>query len=335
VDQDHFSIHPILAELKRSVEMTFTILYLSNKFIIHMKHLVTSLFRVLTFSALISCSSGSSTETFNEEWIPIFNGKDLSGWDIKIAGYDLNDNFNETFRVEDSILKVDYSKYAKFENKFGHLYYNKPYSYYRVKLQYRFTDKQLKDGPDYAYLNSGIMLHSQSAASLGKAQTFPVSLEMQFLASNDSVKRTTGNLCTPGTQVSRNGAVVSAHCIDSSSPNYDEELWISAEAIVLGDSIVHHVIEGDTVLTYENTQVGGGFVNKDMNWRTGGFADSVLWGQKQNTPLKEGYIALQAESHPIEFRKIELLDLKGCKDPKAVNYKSYYVKSDPSQCRYK
>ncbi len=287
------------------------------------------------YLVLTGCSSSAPDNTAKEEWVSLFNGKDLTGWDIKIAGYDMNDNFKETFRVEDSVMKVDYSRYEKFENKFGHIYYSKPYSHYRVKLQYRFTGKQLKDGPDYAYLNSGIMLHSQSAASLGKAQTFPVSLEMQFLASNDSVKRTTGNLCTPGTQISMNGKLVTDHCINSNSPNYDEDRWINAEAIVLGDSIVYHMIESDTVLTYTNTIVGGGFVSMGMDWRAGGFSDSVMWTQKQSTPLKEGYIALQAESHPIEFRKVELLDLKGCKDPKATNYKSYYVKSDPAQCRYK
>lgn len=180
---------------------------------------------IFSYSALFfaACSSGSTSNTSKEDWISLFNGKDLTGWDIKITGYDLNDNFQETFVVQDSILKVDYTRYEKFENKFGHIYYNKPYSHYRVKLQYRFTGEQLEDGPDYAYLNSGIMLHSQSAVSLSKAQTFPVSLEMQFLASNDSVKRTTGNLCTPGTLINMDGNLVTDHCINSSSPSYDED----------------------------------------------------------------------------------------------------------------
>jgi hypothetical protein len=30
----------------------------------------------------------------------------------------------------------------------------------------------------------------------------------------------------------------------------------------------------------------------------------------QGTPLREGYIALQSESHPVEFRKVELLNLE-------------------------
>lgn len=299
-----------------------------------MKYFCIGLSVSLCVFLLVSCTTSPSEKASKEEWVSLFNGKDLSGWDVKIAGHDLNDNFNETFIVEDSVLKVDYSHYEQFDSKFGHIYYRTPYSYYRVRLQYRFTGDQLKGGPDYAYLNSGIMLHSQSAASLGKAQTFPVSLEMQFLASNENVKRTTGNLCTPGTEVHMGGKLVTDHCINSSSINYDSELWINAEAIVLGDSVIYHVIEGDTVLYYENARVGGGFVNTDMNWSAGGFADSLQWMQKQSAPLKEGYIALQAESHPIGFRKIELLNLKGCKDPKAVNYKSYYIKSDPSQCRY-
>ncbi|MEP6747436.1 MAG: family 16 glycoside hydrolase, partial [Bacteroidota bacterium] len=156
------------------------------------------------------------------------------------------------------------------------------------------------------------------------------------LASDEKQKRHNGNLCTPGTQVSIGGQPVAAHCIDSKSKNSYVNEWVTAEAIVYGDSLIHHVIDGDTVLTYEKTQVGGGFVNTGMTWTTGGFAaDSSLWIKKDGTPLSSGYVALQAESHPVEFRKVELLNLEGCTDRKAINYKSYFVKSDNSKCRYK
>lgn len=271
-----------------------------------------------------------------KEWIQLFNKKDLTGWDIKIAHHDLNDNFNNNFYVQEGVLKVDYSGYKKFNGEFGHLYYKEPFSYYIVRVEYRFTGKQLDGGPGYAYLNSGVMLHSQSAASLSKDQSFPVSLELQLLASDEKQKRHNGNLCTPGTEVSMNGQPVAAHCIDSKSKNSYLNEWVTAEAVVYGDSIIHHIINGDTVLTYEKTRIGGGFVNTGMTWSTGGFAaDSLQWIQQQGKPLKSGYIALQAESHPVEFRKVELLNLEGCTDPKAVNYKPYFVKSNNSACRYK
>ena len=50
--------------------------------------------------------------------------------------------------------------------------------------------------------------------------------------------------------------------------------------------------------------------------------------------IEGGYLALQSESHPIEFRKVELLNLEGCMDRKATNYKSYYVKSAPERCEH-
>jgi hypothetical protein len=285
---------------------------------------------------MVTCKKSILPSAAQKEWIQLFNNKDLTGWDIKIAGHDLNENFNNNFYVEDSILKVDYSRYKKFDKEFGHLYYKDPFSYYIVRVVYRFTGKQLEGGPSYAYLNSGVMLHAQPAASLSKNQSFPVSLEMQLLASDEKQQRHNGNLCTPGTEVSINGQPVAAHCIDSKSKNSYLNEWVTAEAVVYGDSLIRHIINGDTVLTYEKTRVGGGFVNTGMTWTTGGFAaDSTLWIKQDGTPLASGYIALQAESHPLEFRKVELLNLEGCMDPKAINYKSYYIKPANTQCRYK
>ena len=80
--------------------------------------------------------------------------------------------------------------------------------------------------------------------------------------------------------------------------------------------------------------IGEGFVGKTNNWTWANITDSLFWINKANTPLKEGHIALQAESQPVDFRRIEILDLVGCTDPKAKNYKTYYIKSDNSQCKY-
>lgn len=270
-----------------------------------------------------------------EEWVQLFNKRNLEGWDIKITKHDLNDNFNNTFKVKDSLLVVDYSGYTHFDGEFGHLYYNKPFSHYKIRVSYRFTGSQLAGGPDYAYLNSGVMLHCQGAETVSHDQSFPVSLEMQFLAADSSRQRTTGNLCTPGTIVSINGKPDGAHCINSTSPGYEPGKWIEAEAVVLGDSIIHHIIEGDTVLTYTKPQIGGGFISPGQPWARFGFgADSLTWIGKNGQPLSSGYIALQAESHPLEFRKVELLNLAGCMDKTATNYRSYYVKADNASCRY-
>ena len=102
----------------------------------------------------------------------------------------------------------------------------------------------------------------------------------------------------------------------------DGDQWVRVEALVLGDSIIKHIVNGDTVMVYRKPEMGGGNAN---NTKPG-----VLVNGK---PLTEGYIALQAETAPVDFRKAEVLELRGCMNPEARNYKRYYVKSDPTACR--
>ena len=68
----------------------------------------------------------------HEDWISLFNGKDLSAWDIKIADRPLNDNYLNTFQVEDGMLRIVYDQYENFDDKYGHMYYKKPFSYYKL-----------------------------------------------------------------------------------------------------------------------------------------------------------------------------------------------------------
>jgi hypothetical protein len=257
-----------------------------------------------------------------KEWTQLFNGRDMTGWDVKITGYDLNDNFGNTFRVEDGSLKVGYEKYDRFDNRFGHIFYREKFSHYIIAVEYRFTGDQCPDGPNWATRNSGIMVHSQSAQSMGRNQDFPISMEVQLLGGLGRGPRTTANLCTPGTNVEMNEKLFTTHCVNSTSKTYDGDQWVRVEVEVLGSERIKHLIDGQTVLSYEKPQIGGGNVsNHDQSVKK----DGML--------LEEGYISLQSESHPIEFRKVELLNLVGCMDPKALNYKSYYVKADNSKCR--
>lgn len=245
--------------------------------------------------ALIIFSCGTSDK--KEEWIQLFNGKDLTGWDIKIRGSELNVNYKNTFRVEDGLLKVSYDEWDQFNGKFGHIFYNKKFSHYKLRIEYRFVGEQVPGGAGWAIKNNGAMLHSQSAQSMGIDQDFPVSIEAQFLGGYNENERPTNNLCTPGTNVVMNDELVTRHCTNSTSKTFFGEEWVHVEMVVLGDSIIHHLVEGDTVLTYSKPQIGGGNLPIDYTIPDG-------------TPLKEGYISLQAESHPIEFRKVELLELK-------------------------
>ena len=286
-----------------------------------------------------SCKSQKEEATSSvEEWLPLFNGKDLSGWDIKIAGYPLNENYKNTFVAEDSMIRIKYDEYETFGDAFGHMYYEQPFSYYKLRFDYRFLGEQLAGGASWNVRNSGIMLHSQSAASNELGQHFPVSVELQLLGGLGKGERTTANVCTPGTAVEMDGAVNYNHCISSSSATYNGDQWVHSEAVVLGGEEMYFIVEGDTVLRFQHPQIGGGFVSVNDGpdeWKSFGMErDMEKWLEKSGEVLTSGYIALQAESHPIDFKNIELLNLCGCMDPKAKNYKSYYVKEDAASCKY-
>ena len=287
----------------------------------------------LTISILLfACRQSENTAT--EEWTPLFNGTDLTGWDIKITKQPLNDNYKNTFVVEDSMLRVVYDQYEKFDGRYGHIYTTTPYSHYKLRFQYRITGKHLPDAAIWTDRNSGIMVHSQSAKSMELNQDFPVSLEMQLLADTGKNDRHTGNICTPGTQVHIADSLNFDHCVNSNSKFYNVDAWVNGMMEVYGDSLVRHIIESDTVLTYTKPVIGGGFVGGGFGWAFGHITDSVVWIDKANTALTEGYIALQAESQPVDFRRIEILSLVGCMDPKAKNYKPHYVKQDEKTCKY-
>ncbi len=263
-------------------------------------------FKTLLFACFCAALFASCHKKSSGHWIQLFNGKDFTGWDIKITGHDLNDNYLNTFRVENGVLKCAYDRYKNFEDKFGHIYYKTPYSHYRLRVEYRFTGNQTPGGAEWNVRNSGVMLHSQPASSLSKDQTFPVSLEMQMLGGlSDGKERTTANLCTPGTQVETNGKLNTEHCISSTSKTYDGDQWVTVEMLVLGDSLVQHIIDGKVVFEYNKPIVAeNGQMKTYLNMKNDWFA-------KHEGPLKSGHIALQAESHPVEFRKVELLDLGG------------------------
>ena len=273
---------------------------------------------------VLACTACFAQKHKKERWTPLFNGKDLSGWTVKIRNHPAGENFANTFRVEDGKIVVRYDGYDAFRERFGHLFFEKPYGYYRIRLEYRFVGEQAKEGPAWAYRNSGIMVHGQTPQSMGRDQDFPVSIEVQLLGGNGKDPRTTCNLCTPGTHVEMNGKLFTPHCVNSKSQTYHGDQWVRAEVLVLGDSLIRHYANGQEVLSYQRPQVGGGNVD----------GQEVKFG-RDGQPLGRGTISLQSESHPVEFRKVELLELEGCMDPSATNYRPYFVKSKPSDCRYK
>ena len=294
---------------------------------VHEGNSVRSIFAaggVLVFALLLLARPASAQEASDKTWLSLFNGQDLDGWITKIHHHEAGVNYGETFRAEDGIIKVRYDAYGDFNEQFGHLYYEEPFSHFHLVVEYRFVGELHPGAPSYTLLNSGVMFHSQDPRTMPKEQNWPISVEMQFLAGlGDGRPRPTGNMCSPGTEVVYNGKIDPRHCINSTSETYARDQWVRAEAIVLGDSLVTHIVEGDTVLQYTQPQIGGGIVE--------GY-DPAL--KQDGKLLQEGYIALQSEGQPIDFRKVELLNLEGCTDPQATNFKDYFVKADPAACRY-
>lgn len=257
-----------------------------------------------------------------QDWIQLFNGRDLTGWTPKITHHAVGENYKNTFRVVDGFLTVNYDGYDEFGEQFGHLFYKDKFSYYRIAVEYRFIGDQVKGGPGWATRNSGIMVHGQPVATMQKDQDFPISIEVQLLGGLGKGPRTTGNLCTPGTNVERDGKLFTPHCVNSTSPTFDGDQWVRAEVLVKGSESVEHFINGQSVLKYEHPQIGGGNVSH--------FDAAVKTDGKL---LEEGSISLQSESHPVQFRKVELLNLVGCMDKKSKSYRDYYLKHDAKACR--
>lgn len=271
--------------------------------------LASGLLASMMTSILVAAEAANNPDT--EEWIELFNGKDLSNWLPKVRGYPLGENPFNTFRVENGIMEARYDQYTEFDKRFGHIFYNGgPFSHYKILVEYRFVGEQVKGGPAWAYRNNGIMYHTQDPKTMTVEQDFPGSMEYQLLGGNGKDPRTTGNLCTPGTHVVFNGKFTEDHIINSTSDTYHGDQWVTAELVVHGSEKAEHFINGKKVLEYTGLQ----------------------WDDR--TPNGSGYIALQAESHPTDFRKVRLLNLEGCMDKKAKNYKSYFVKNNPKVCQF-
>ena len=265
-----------------------------------MRHSVKFLTLTVLSLVLASVLSGCAGPKQNDDgccWIKMFNGKDLDGWTVKITGYELGDNFNDTFRVEDGLLKVSYDKYDKFSGQFGHLFYKDEFSNYILRLEYRFVGDQVPGGPGWAFRNSGVMIHGQSPESMSLDQKFPVSIEVQTLGGNGKNERSTANLCTPGTNVVYDGKLDKRHCISSASKTYHGDQWVTLEIEVRGNEVIKHKINGELVMEYATPQLD----DRDGDAKKLIKGDAIM--------LSGGSISLQAESHSVEYRNIELLPL--------------------------
>jgi hypothetical protein len=236
-------------------------------------------------------------------WRPIFNGRNLDGWIPKINHHPAGENWRDTFQVKHGVLRVDYSRYPSFKDEFGHLIYNRPLSSYRLRLEYRFMGPSPSGAQPWAWRNSGVMFHGQAPAAMALDQPYPIAVEAQLLGGDAPGEvRPTGNVCTPGTTVSIGGIAQTAHCISSSAPTFQDGEWVRFELEVHGGRLVRQYVNGKKVIEYTDIRLDPSEFRR--------FAD-IDPGAARPGPLTSGYISLQAESGPIEFRKIELMELPG------------------------
>ena len=235
------------------------------------------------------------------EWIPLFNGEDLDDWTPKIRGHEAGVNYNNTFRVEDGLLRVSYDEYDEFDQLFGHLFYNGVFSHYRLRVEYRFVDEQVPGGPGWAFRNNGLMLHGQSPESMGLDQSFPVSIEAQLLGGDGENDRPNLAVCTPGTNIVIDDEIITAHCTAPQvERTFHGDNWVTVEVEVRGGDVIRHIHNGDVLMEYYHPQLDPGESD----------AAPLVEARDGELLLEEGTISIQAESHPTEFRTIEIMILE-------------------------
>ena len=264
-----------------------------------MKTTSSLLLTLLALSSFVFVSCNTKTQTKNEpsEWISLFSENDLDDWTVKITGYELNDNYANTFRMEDGIMKVRYDEgYDTFDNRFGHIFYKDTFSHYILRLEYRFVEEQCPGAPGWAYRNSGIMLHGQSPESMTVDQDFPASIEYQLLGSDSTRMQVTGSVCTPGTNIVMNGELILEHCIQSSSESFMDDQWVTAEVEVRGNEVIRHIINGVTVMEYNEPQLD----DREA------YYDKLEALNNGTHMLSSGTISLQSEGHPCDFKNVEI-----------------------------
>lgn len=248
---------------------------------------------------LSACKTANqiATNKSNENWVQLFNGTNLDGWTMKIVGHELGENFANTFRVNDGMLQVRYDGYGdNFNNRFGGLYYNRKLKNYRLKVEYRFVGETAPGAPSWGYRDSGVQFHAQDPKTMDVDQGFPVCLEYNLHGGNGTDDRPVGEICTNGTRVDIQGQQTTSYCTPANvKRTFHGDQWVTLE-IEVKDNIIRHYANGELILTYSNPVYNP---EHDLGKQ---------FTQKGLTTLRDGYISLQSNSHPIDFRRIELLE---------------------------
>ncbi|MEO9892314.1 DUF1080 domain-containing protein [Aurantibacter sp.] len=261
------------------------------------------LFFTITLLIVISCKEKQpkklevDEEKSENEWTAIFNGKDLSGWTMKINGYPLAENFGNTFRVEDGILSIRYDEYGpELGERFGALFYDKVLTNYRLKVEYRFVGETAAGAPEWGYRDSGVQIHTQPPNTVKLNQRFPICLEYNLHGGNGVDERPLGAICGIGTHVEIDGVKSTSSCTPARvARTFHGDQWVIVE-IDVNEGKMKHFVNGEEIMSYSNPTY-----NPENE-----YAKAFI--KNGNDSVKSGYISFQSNSHPIDFRKIELLE---------------------------
>ena len=262
-----------------------------------------------TLSEPESSESVKNSDQKSTDWRPLFNGKDLAGWTPKIRFSALGEDPLNTFRVENGILSVNYDQYEdKFKARFGHLFYDTPFSNYDLRVEYRFVGQQLSDGAGWARMNSGLMLHGQDPAQMTLDQTFPASIEVQLKGSDPNGKsEPTLRCCTPGTNVVRDGKLFTQHCFDSTGPKVPVGEWLTVVIEVRGNEVIRHKVGDEVVLEYQQPQLDER-IPEVMNGLK--VSEEMVRGSKPDIYWQRHDLGNQKPSHRVSSRRNSRVGVK-------------------------
>ena len=247
-----------------------------------------------------SCSSTRSSRdgSTDSKWVSLFNGKNLDGWKPKIAGFPYGENFGNTFRVENGILSTRYDQYGNFNERFGAIYFNKKFSNFRLKVEYRFTGELTPGAPVWGFRDGGINYLGQDPTSMDLTQQFPITLEYNLLGGNGKDERPTGEICAAGIYIEVAGARNTLFCTPPTvRRTFPGDEWVTAE-IEVRNGQVKHFVNGEEILQFSNPKLDP---SNDLAKKL------IVYGADE---VKDGFLSLQSNSHPMDFRKVEIIEYK-------------------------
>ena len=204
--------------------------------------------------------------------IPLFNGTDLSNWDVDVPDRDTNPNVAASFIVRNGML-------VSLGTPRGHLISKGVYRDYRLETEYRFPGK---GG------NCGILVHASRPRALYKM--FPQSIEVQMDSGN------AGDFWVIQEDIE-------VEDMEKRRPRKSGEKYGGAEGdarriLNLTDGSERPLGEWNTMIIEARDRTIKVWVNGDVvNHGFGATAD-------------HGKIAVQAEGTEVEFRKLEIGPLR-------------------------